>query len=508
MWVVAVLLLVFLVLLVLLHHLVPEKAPRGRHTYTLFSWLPNDRFVPYLNLRAVGSVLWLLSLKACEEVGGKLYGYRLFAQISFHQITHGSFRADFGARRQVIVLDDPVSLGHMLQDNFANYRRPQLNVSTFLPVLGAGIFNADGETWRFQRSTARPFFKHTTIEAVMMPVFEHHTAVLCSVLEERVGEVVDLQELFNRFTLDSIGEIAFGVSFESLRKEVAFNGAFNRLISALAFREETPLWPLFPQRQFEADLQILNSFVFGLVESLLSKTAEDLENEMGLMSLFIKQGIRDPVFLRDISTSFLIAGRDTTSQLLTWCLHFIGQSPAVEQRLVAELGSSERPLFRNVLDETLRLVPPVPLDGREAIEDDLLPNGIFVPKGWLVAYAGPVYGRLHSLWGPDADVFNPDRFADRSKIRPYQYLAFHGGEQRCLGQQMAYREAETVLAALLESFAFELTEWPVGKRGLTIFCKNGMCMRVKRRSEVTDLAQRAKQTPPFDLRTRDRFFWR
>jgi cytochrome P450 len=501
------------VLLVLLHHLVPERAPRGRFAFTVFGWLPGDRFVPWVNLRAVATTVWLLASKTCETLGGIfglhfLFQFRMIAFLSYWQEHHGSVRLDLGARRQVIMLDDPASLQHMLQSNFGNYLRAVLNTSTFRPVLGDGIFNANGDSWRLQRTTARPFFKHRAIEASMAPVFERHTEVLCKALEERVGQVVDMQELFNRFTLDAIGEIAFGLSFDTLRKDVAFSGAFNRLISTLAFRQEMPLWPLMPDSRFDADLATLNAFVFSAVDSMLSKSAEELEGEQSLMSLFIKEGIRDRVFLRDIGTSFLLAGRDTTSQLLTWCLCFLHRSPAIEQRLVAELASDEKPLFRNVLDETLRLVPPVPLEGREALEDDLLPNGIFVPKGCLVGYVGPAYGRLEKLWGPDAHLFNPDRFADRSKIRPYQYLAFHGGEQRCLGQQMAYREAETVLVALLSRFSFALVEQPVAKRGLTIYCVRGMQMLVRRRSDAVDLEKRAKETPPFDLRARDCFWWR
>lgn len=190
----------------------------------------------------------------------------------------------------------------------------------------------------------------------------------------------------------------------------------------------------------------------------------------------------------------------------------MARSPAVEARLVDELqGEQASGYMKAVLNETLRIVPPVPLEGRQAVEDDVLPNGVFVPRGWLVAYAGPVYHRLENLWGPDTNQFNPDRFLPprSSSIRPYQFLAFHGGEQRCLGQAMAYEEASICFGQLMKSFSFEVAEQPMATRGLTIFAAKGMMMRVHKRADVPlkTLQERAKHTEPYDLRLQDRFAW-
>lgn len=198
-------------------------------------------------------------------------------------------------------------------------------------------------------------------------------------------------------------------------------------------------------------------------------------------------------FLRDITVNFLLAGRDTTAQTLLWNTFFVSQSPGVEARLLQELkelGVVDVPAdaellnrmayHKQVLNETLRVIPPVPLEGREALADDVLPNGVFVPKGWIVAYMGPMYHRNKELWGADADLYDPDRWsADRKAsvccwvaralnaaaqdaIRPYQFLAFHGGEQRCLGQVMAYQELKVSSSWSLSLLCFTLCAGCVG----------------------------------------------
>jgi hypothetical protein len=129
----------------------------------------------------------------------------------------------------------------------------------------------------------------------------------------------------------------------------------------------------------------------------------------------------------------------------------------------------------------------------QALKDDVLPNGCFVPAGTIVAYLGPMYHRLKRLWGEgmclfnralcalsimfgvvtlycsaDADLYDPDRWAGARKeqIKPYQFLAFHGGEQRCLGQVLAYQ----VLFSFPHcSFAFTSFSCFNNKRRLTTF---------------------------------------
>lgn len=417
-----------------------------------------------------------------------------------------------------------------------------------------------------QRDAAHPFFRAKHIFEEMVPVFEKHTDVLCCILRKAADQnkTVDLQELFNRFTLDSIMEIAFGIDLSCQLENVPFNASFNRIVPELAMREEVPVWKMFFWRlkQFDEDLAVINEFVWAVIANLKKLPREQLMESKGLLAEFLK--IDPPLsdeMLRDITVNFLLAGkktkrtatcvliccifagRDTTSQLLTWCCYFVSKCPGVEAALCEEAWNvmekdgetqssdslNHLAYHKQVLNETLRIIPPVPLEGREAINDDTLPNGIFIPKGeealhypsllplilqkgWIVGYMGVVYHRTESLWGKDAHYFDPQRWSVERKadIKPYQFLAFHGGEQKCLGQVMAYTEAKVVLSALVRNFHFDLAasdEDVVVSRGLTVYAKNGVKMKVKHRKDVSVDELKRKGIERYDLTTRDRVFF-
>jgi len=115
-----------------------------------------------------------------------------------------------------------------------------------------------------------------------------------------------------------------------------------------------------------------------------------------------------------------------------------------------------------VLNETLRLFPPVAFDIRCAVKPTTLPSPqpggkpIYVPAGTTSIYSVFVMHRRKDLWGPDAEEFDPDRFLDdRFKKyvvpNPFIFLPFNAGPRICLGQQFAYNEMSFFLIRLLQN---------------------------------------------------------
>jgi fatty acid omega-hydroxylase len=93
----------------------------------------------------------------------------------------------------------------------------------------------------------------------------------------------------------------------------------------------------------------------------------------------------------------------------------------------------------------------VPKDVKQAVRDDTLPDGTFIPQGSLVAYLPHAMGRLETLWGPDAHDFKPSRFLSE-KYSPFKFIAFNAGPRTCLGQQLALVEASIVLSLLYRNY--------------------------------------------------------
>jgi cytochrome P450 len=114
------------------------------------------------------------------------------------------------------------------------------------------------------------------------------------------------------------------------------------------------------------------------------------------------------------------------------------------------------------LCESMRLYPPVPSDSKEALNDDVLPDGTVVKKGMRVTYMPYAMGRLETLWGSDWAEFKPERWLERDEAEnrqwrfvgrdAYTYPVFQAGPRICLGKEMAFLQMKRVLAGILRRF--------------------------------------------------------
>jgi len=187
------------------------------------------------------------------------------------------------------------------------------------------------------------------------------------------------------------------------------------------------------------------------------------------------------------------AGRDTTAQTLVFVCYLLSQNPRVEAKLleeIATLGDNEPdfdtvkslPYLQAVIDETLRIYPPVPYDPKESVKEDVLPNGTVVPQGCQVTWSAYVMGRDEKLWDNPLE-FRPERWTGQNggiPIESINFIPFQNGPRVCLGKAMAYLEVKVVLIMMLRKFRFEHV--PNHKveilPSVTIFAKYGMVMSV------------------------------
>jgi cytochrome P450 len=141
-----------------------------------------------------------------------------------------------------------------------------------------------------------------------------------------------------------------------------------------------------------------------------------------------------------------------------------------------------------VLFEALRLNPSVPIDIKQAVADDELPDGTRIAAGSLVAYPPLMMCREPLEWGPDADTFRPERWikADGSlRIEDqFKFPAFNAGPRTCLGREMAIQEAATLFATIFRLFRFELADgakYPSWGFALTLPMESPFHLRVMSR---------------------------
>ena len=203
----------------------------------------------------------------------------------------------------------------------------------------------------------------------------------------------------------------------------------------------------------------------------------------------------DPGLVRDEMASIFLAGHETTAITLGWALWLLEKHPEVEAKLHAELDQvlgGRAPAFedvpklaytRAVIDETLRLYPPVHAFTRQALGDDEI-GGRKIPAGSFVTISSWVLHR-HTLWWDEPEVFKPERFLPGAaqKIEQRAYIPFGAGGRICLGKHLGLLESTLLLAMITREFRLRLRPGhpvePLAR--MTLRPRHGLPMRITRR---------------------------
>ena len=197
----------------------------------------------------------------------------------------------------------------------------------------------------------------------------------------------------------------------------------------------------------------------GFVEQYMNASAEEKGSEHDKLFLHrLMAETSDKVTIRSEVLNILLAARDSTASALTNIWFCISRYPAVCHRLRAEIASfdgkapkvaelQDLKYLKAFINETLRLYPVVPENGKIAQEDATLPHGggpngdlpVFVPKGCVVNWSIYTMHRRKDIFGEDADDFRPERWLDaenETPLRPgWGFLPFHGGPRVCIGRK-------------------------------------------------------------------------
>jgi len=244
------------------------------------------------------------------------------------------------------------------------------------------------------------------------------------------------------------------------------------------------------EAKLKKNIQIIDNFLMQLIHQKREqmKNVHDHKAKEDILSRFILASEEDPEtmndrYLRDIVLSFLFAGKDSTAITLSWFFYMLCKNPIVQDKVAYEIqecvewaqqdtietyttrltqGAIEKMHYLHAtLSETLRLYPAVPVDGKMADEEDVLPNGYRVMKGDGLSYLIYAMGRMKYLWGEDAEEFRPERWLENGVFQqesPYKFISFNAGPRICLGKDFAYRQMKIVAASLIHFFRFKLED--------------------------------------------------
>ncbi|CAL1383185.1 unnamed protein product [Linum trigynum] len=428
-----------------------------------------------------------------------------------------TLRLALGSAR--IFTANPANVQHILKTNFPNYQKGFDFRTTLFDLLGDGIFNADGDTWKSQRQLSSHEFNTKSLRKFVETVVDTELSArliptLSAAAANTAAATLDLQDILQRFAFDNICKIAFGYDPGYLAPtlpEARFATAFENAVRIISGRFNSGVPQIWKIKKFlgigsEAELKEVVSEVRDFAKKIVrEKKAELKQNDsIDILSRFLSSGRNfDDEFVTDIVISFILAGRDTTSAALTWFFWLLWKHPEVESNILEEIREkSDTAIYEEVKDmvythaalcEAMRLYPPVPIDTKVAANDDVLPDGTEVRQGTRVSYHPYAMGRLEEIWGKDWAEFRPERWLEREEDGkwkfvgkdPFSYPVFQAGPRVCLGKEMALLQMKRVVAGILRSFrvvpAMEDGEEPVLISDLTTKMKGGLPVRFEAR---------------------------
>ena len=388
-----------------------------------------------------------------------------------------SFTAEFMhqkiLKQNVFIANSPDTVRYVFVENKNNYepKSPQMR-RALEPLLGDGLFISDGETWSSRRKIQTPLFDSNHIKMF--------TDTMISTIVEmsedwaiKADKVhIDVHPEMGKLTAEIIARTLFGEKLGSENSSAVVE-AFADYQSVVKQTNITnflgfPDW--LPnlngkvgkgKRAAKAIHDIVDEIIEkaekeGHEGTLVAELLNANRNGFGI-DLMTKKQIRNELIV------LFMAGHETTANVLSWAWYLISQSPEVEVRLHAELDTvlagripemadvENLKYTRAILDETMRLYPPVPILSRQAVAEDKI-RGKKIPPGSIMLIV-PWLIQRHKKYWDKPDHFIPERFLPEApKPIKFTYIPFSAGPRVCLGKNFGIVESVLSIAILAQRF--------------------------------------------------------
>ena len=408
----------------------------------------------------------------------------------------------FGPYRY-LVAHGPEPVRHVLVENARAYRKSP-SYRGLRMILGNGLITSEGEFWKRQRKLAQPAF-HRERLASLADAMVADTADLLAEWRREGDRGFDLHGAMMHLTLRIVGHALFSTDVQGDAGAVgaAFAVALERANEEAVSLVHLPTWlPLPRNARFHRAMKTLDALVHRIIAERRAVPEEQHPRDLLTMLMSARDddgaGMSDAQ-LRDEVMSIVGAGHETTANALAWTFHVLGDHPAAAARIAAEAQAAfgdraptmedcrALPFTKRVVEESMRLYPPVWGLERIAAEDDVV-AGVRVPAGTLVGVF-PWCIHRDPRWWPDPERFDPERFLPEAvEARPrYAYLPFGAGPRVCIGNSFALMEAQLVLAMIGREFHLERAPWHrvVLDASVTLRPKGGLPMVRRRRAPVS-----------------------
>ncbi len=387
----------------------------------------------------------------------------------------------FGAN--VYVINAPQMAEHVLLKNWENYLRKGHAVKRIAFSLGPGLISTNGERWASQRRMIQPAFTRESVGALFDAICVPNQS-LClrwrraaaAAADENLDVTQDLSLTVLEVTLRAL----FGRDYDSVAAEFQIIADESRDL------------------EFAHICSKLGSLIVTIIQARRERQSDDPDILGRMMAARDRRGspMPDAQLARETLT-LVIAGHETTASILNWIWYLLAEHPDIQSRVAAEVrdskateGLSMRTLEQliytgSVIEEALRLYPPLWLMTRKAIKADLL-GEYRVPSGTEI-YISPYLLQRHPRLWQEPKRFDPERF-EPGNTQNYDSLSmcpFGAGPRNCIGEYFARVEMQVHLASVIDTLSLSNTvEEPAQiVAGVNLLSRDHLIMRPQLRND-------------------------
>ncbi|KAI5213461.1 hypothetical protein AUEXF2481DRAFT_701441 [Aureobasidium subglaciale EXF-2481] len=350
---------------------------------------------------------------------------------------------------------------------------------------GPSIFiSDDADHSRMRRLVSYAFSTQALLE--QEPLIMKYVNLLISQLWSEVRGpshgTLDIVKWFNCTTFDIIGDLAFGEPFDAIQ-----NGEYHpwitNIFKAVQATQMIRITNAFPIVKLPLKFKAKKQQGSGDARAehqrysaeLVARRMATETSRKDFMSYILRYNDDKGMSVAEINQTakvLVLAGSETTATLLSGAIYHLLKNPLTLEKLVDEVRSSYESehhinlvssaklhYLQAVLDEALRLYPPVPgtMPRRTGSEDEFI-LGRHVPARTSVGVSQWAANRSASNF-VDPDLFIPERWLGDIRYQNDQRAAvqpFSVGPRNCLGKNLAYSEMRTIMSKILWNFDLEL----------------------------------------------------
>lgn len=370
------------------------------------------------------------------------------------------------------MVQGPEGMKRVFLDNVDNYPKAEVMIRMLRPAVGRSLFNAEGADWRWQRRAIAPVFSARNVTA--LAPFMTETATRAA---DRLATHSEPREILTDMlsaTFDVICDVA--LSGRDHFNVEAYSSAITRYFetvgraSLLDFMNVPPWFPRPAELTGAGAVRTMHRMVTDAIEARRTSGPGPVDDLLDYMLSASDPDTGRQMSPRDLLHNmqfFIVAGHETTAIALSWALMMLAHDPQAQkaasdqarsvlnQRAATAADLAQMPLVDSILQESLRLYPPVGLLARQARASDQIYDRDIKAKDtvFLNIYAM----HRHEMYWDAPNTFRADRhLPQNSKGRDkYLNLPFGAGPRICVGANFAMMQASIILATLLARYRFE-----------------------------------------------------